>query len=152
MPLLGLLLLFSSLLLHSFSLAQHRSLFGKLDVADGYVDLCDPQAYQVFHPVYNVAARRLGDLWDRLTVFYGHRQVDGGFFLADLDADAARDAPSVRAAAGYAAGHTLQEPSDCGRGAAAHLDLLHLLSCDAGYTGDYSVLDGGGAVFASQRA
>lgn len=84
MPLLGLLLLFSSLLLHSFSLAQHRSLFGKLDVADGYVDLCDPQAYQVFHPVYNVAARRLGDLWDRLTVFYGHRQVDGGFFLADF--------------------------------------------------------------------
>src|ERR687895_858485 len=123
----GLLLLLPGLPLDLLLLVEHRALLGDLDVVDGYVDLGHPQAGQALHPVYDVAARRLGELRDRVAVLDGHREVYGRLLLADLDADAAGEVPG-RAGAGNA----LQEPAHGRGGAATHLHLLDLLGRDAG--------------------
>src|SRR3712207_9516938 len=86
--LLGPLFLAPGLLLHLFLLFKHRPLFRDLDVVDSYVDLRDPEAQPVLHPVYDVAARGLGQLRDGLAILDGHRQFDGGLLLADLDVPA----------------------------------------------------------------
>src|SRR5215208_949768 len=119
-------------------LLQHRPLFRDLYVVDRYVHLGYAQAREALHAVDDVAPRSLCDLGYRLTVLYGHRQVHGGLFLTDLDAHA----PGV-VHASRAAGHALQEITNGRRGAAAHLDPLHLRlqRRDARYLGDHRIAD-----------
>src|SRR3712207_3310874 len=143
----GLLLLLPGLPLDLLLLAEHRALLGDLDVVDGYVDLGHPQAGQVLHPIYDVAARRLGELRDRVAVLDGHREVHGRLLLAHLDADAT-GVVRGRALAGHGAGYALQEAADRRGRAAAHLHLLDLLGRDAGDLGDHRVANGRPAALA----
>src|SRR5918992_766681 len=142
----GRLLLRPGLPLDLLLLVEHRALLGDLDVVDGYVDLGHPQAGQALRPVYDVAARGLGELRDRVAVLDGHREVYGRLLLAHLDADAARVVGG--ALAGHGAGDALQEAADRRGRAAAHLHLLDLLGRDAGDLGDHRVANGRPAALA----
>src|SRR5918997_434775 len=142
-PLLLLRLLLPALLLQLALPLFFGLLLGEEDVGDRYVDLRDPQAHQVLHPVDHVAPHRLGELGDGLAVLGRQRQVEGGLFLPDLD----RDALGL-AAAGYGtedAAHGL-------RGAAAHPDAVDLLGRDPSDLGDHAVRYGGIAALGLERA
>src|SRR5215208_7593597 len=83
---------------------QHRPLFRDLYVVDCYVHLGHAQAREALHAVDDVAPSSLRDLGYRLTILYGHRQVYGCLFFADLDAHAPGVVHTARAA-----GHALQD-------------------------------------------
>src|SRR5215210_7188706 len=149
----GLLFLAPGHLFRLLLLLQHRPFFGDLHVVDRYVYFVHAQAGEVLHAVYNVAPDGVGEPWYGLAVLYGHRQVYGGLFFADLDGYAFGEVPtSTAATAGDAARHTLQEAADGRGGAAAHLDLLDLLGRDAGDLGDHGVAHRGGAHVALEGA
>src|SRR5215217_8248913 len=145
-PVLSLLLLLPGLSLDLLLLVQHRAFLGDLDVVHRYVDLRHPQAGQALDPVDDVAARRLGELRDRVAVLDDHREVYGRLLVAYLDADAAG------VVSGRAAGNALQEAADGCGGAAGHLHLLHLLGRDTGDLGDDRVANGGPAALALEGA
>src|SRR5215212_1441714 len=123
-------------------LLQHRPLFRDLYVVDRYVHLVHAQAREALHAVDDVAPSSLCDLGYRLPILYGHRQIHSDLFFTDLGAHTPGVVHAARAA-GHAASHALQESTNGRRGAAAHLDPLHLRlqRRDARYLGDHRVAD-----------
>src|SRR5215208_1347342 len=132
---------------------QHRPLFRDLYVVDRYVHLGHAQAREALHAVDDVAPNGLCNPGYRLAVLYGRRQIHGGLFFTDLGAHTPRVVHTARAA-GHAAGHALQEITNGRRGAAAHLDPLHLRlqRRDARYLGDHRVADSSVAHLAPEWA